>query len=52
VAQKPNVFGEVKTVYRDANGKITGRAITSKPNVFGEVKTKQYGKAPIESLGK
>jgi len=50
VAQKPNVFGEVKTVYKDANGKITGQAVTTKPNVFGEVKTKVEGKVPTEVL--
>lgn len=40
VAQKPNVFGEVKIVHKDASGKTTGQAVTTKSNVFGEVKTK------------
>ena len=36
---KPNAFGEIKTVTKDASGRVVSESTAAKPNAFGEIKT-------------
>jgi hypothetical protein len=48
---KPNALGEVKTVHRDASGKVVGQSTSAvKPNALGEVRTTSKGSGPLELL--
>jgi hypothetical protein len=52
VTEKPDIFGRVKTTYKDKSGRKVGSATTEKPDIFGNRKTTHKGHNPFNFFQK
>ena len=50
--EKPDIFGRIKTTYKDKSGRKVGSATTEKPDIFGNRKTTHKGHNPFNFFQK